>query len=84
MNNWNDDQKLAIETTDKGVVVAAAAGSGKTTVLVERTIRMLADTENKLPSDKLVAVTFTNDAAGQLKRKLSEALEKKYRSETDR
>lgn len=84
MNNWNDDQKLAIETTDKGVVVAAAAGSGKTTVLVERTIRMLADTENKLPSDKLVAVTFTNDAAGQLKRKLSDALEKKYRSETDR
>ena len=83
MNNWNDDQLLAIKTTDKGVVVSAAAGSGKTTVLVERTIRMLSDPVNRIPADRLLAVTFTVDAAGQLRRKLSTALEKKLKAKTD-
>ena len=83
MNNWNDDQLLAINTTDKGVVVSAAAGSGKTTVLVERTIRMLSDPVNRIPADRLLAVTFTVDAAGQLRRKLSAALEKKLKAESD-
>lgn len=83
MNDWNDDQLLAIKTTDKGVVVSAAAGSGKTTVLVERTIRMLSDPVNRIPADRLLAVTFTVEAAGQLRRKLSAALEQKLKAETD-
>ncbi len=77
MPEWNKGQEKAITTTDKGVVVTAAAGSGKTAVLVERTVRMLADCKNKIPADRLLAVTFTVDAASQLRRKLSEALKKK-------
>ena len=76
---WTEDQLKAINTQDKGVIVSAAAGSGKTAVLVERTIRMLCDEEKKIPADKLLAVTFTNDAASQMKEKLSAALEKKIR-----
>ena len=58
--NWTDDQLSAITTTGKGIIVSAAAGSGKTAVLIERTIRLLCDEENKIPADKLLAVTFTN------------------------
>lgn len=79
MPTWTEDQLKAINTQDKGVIVSAAAGSGKTAVLVERTIRMLCDEEKKIPADKLLAVTFTNDAASQMKEKLSAALEKKIR-----
>lgn len=74
---WTNDQLSAIETTDKAVIVSAAAGSGKTAVLIERVIRLLTDEENKLPADKLLAVTFTNDAAAQMREKLSQALNKK-------
>ena len=74
---WNKDQKLAIDTRDKGIVISAAAGSGKTAVLVERTVAILSDYVNKLPADRLLAVTFTNEAADQMKRKLGSALEEK-------
>ena len=74
---WTEDQQLAIDTTDKAVIVSAAAGSGKTAVLVERTINLLTDCKKQIPADKLLAVTFTNDAASQMKEKLSIALTKK-------
>ena len=74
---WTDEQLKAILATDKAVVVSAAAGSGKTAVLIERTIRMLTDPYNPISADKLLAVTFTNDAASQMREKLSEALNKK-------
>lgn len=79
MPNWTEDQLKAINTQDKGVIVSAAAGSGKTAVLVERTIRMLCDAEKKIEADKLLAVTFTKDAASQMKEKLAAALEKRIR-----
>ena len=71
---WTDDQLSAINTTDKAVIVSAAAGSGKTAVLVERTIRLLVDEKKQIPADKLLAVTFTNDAASQMREKLNNAL----------
>lgn len=80
---WTDDQLKAIETTDKGVVVSAAAGSGKTAVLIERTIRLLIDEKHKIPADRLLAVTFTKDATNQMKEKLSAALEKKLEENPD-
>lgn len=82
MPEWNKDQKKAIETRGKGIIVSAAAGSGKTTVLVERTVRILSDCVDRLPADKLLAVTFTNEAADQMRRKLSSALEEKLRQST--
>ncbi len=77
MPNWTDEQISAINAVGKGVIVSAAAGSGKTAVLIERTIRLLCDCENKIPVEKLLAVTFTNDAASQLREKLTVALNQK-------
>lgn len=74
MPKWTSEQLSAINTTDSGVIVSAAAGSGKTAVLIERTIRLLCDEKNKVPVEKLLAVTFTNDAAAQMREKLSNAL----------
>ncbi len=71
---WTDEQIEAINARGKGTVVPAAAGSGKTAVLIERAIKMLCDEENKVPADTLLCVTFTNAAAAQLREKLTGAL----------
>lgn len=73
--NWTDEQLSAISAYGEPVIVSAAAGSGKTAVLVERTIRLLSDSSKNIPADRILAVTFTNDAASQIRRKLSDALE---------
>lgn len=83
MTEWTDDQKRAIEARGRGIIVSAAAGSGKTAVLVERTVRMLCNEEEKIPADRLLAVTFTKDAASQMKEKLSAALEKRLTEDPD-
>ena len=69
-SKWTDEQLAAINARDRGIIVSAAAGSGKTSVLVERLVRILSDTENKTPADRLAVVTFTNDAAAQMKQRL--------------
>lgn len=79
MPKWTDDQLDAINSQGTGVIVSAAAGSGKTAVLVERTIRLLCDAEKGIEADRLLAVTFTNDAANQMRRKLSDAFAEKLR-----
>ena len=56
--NWTEDQEKAIKSFGRGVTVSAAAGSGKTAVLIERIIRLLTDKEKKIPADKLLAVTL--------------------------
>lgn len=76
--NWTADQKKAIDTEGKGVVVSAAAGSGKTAVLIERIISRLTK-KGGVPADKLLAVTFTNAAAAQLRDKLNSAFEKRIK-----
>lgn len=79
--NWTEDQEKAIKSFGRGVTVSAAAGSGKTAVLIERIIRLLTDKEKKIPADKLLAVTFTIDAAAQMRDKLNAAFEKKLRED---
>ncbi len=74
---WTAEQLHAIEEKGSGIIVPAAAGSGKTTVLVERTVRLLADVSGTLPAEKLLAVTFMKEAAAQMKSKLRAALTKK-------
>lgn len=73
-NKPTPQQQEAINAQGKGIIVPAAAGSGKTKVLIERAIRMLSDEENKVPADTLLCVTFTNAAAAQLREKLTKAL----------
>ncbi len=72
-SNWTDDQWRAIVTSGQNILVAAAAGSGKTAVLVERIIRKIsADTD----VDRLLVATFTKAAAAEMKERIRIALEK--------
>ncbi len=73
MTKWTPQQQSAIDTRGRSVIVSAAAGSGKTAVLVERLLRILSDTEHRVPAESIVVVTFTNDAAAQMKQRLYEA-----------
>ena len=61
---WTEAQTDAINARRGSVLVSAAAGSGKTAVLVERVIRRLTDPVNPTDADRLLIVTFTRAAAG--------------------
>ena len=65
---WTLQQKQTIEERDRNILVAAAAGSGKTAVLVERIRRMVI--EEKIPIDQMLIVTFTKAAASEMKEKI--------------
>lgn len=74
--NWTKDQQRIIDARNSNLLVSAAAGSGKTAVLVERIIRMVSDKENPIDIDALLVVTFTKAAAAQMKDKIAAAMEK--------
>ena len=63
--HFTEDQQRAIDTLDKSILVSAAAGSGKTAVLVERIIHIIL--EGKANVDEMLVVTFTNAAAAEMK-----------------
>ena len=71
---WTRDQQNAIDVRNRSVIVSAAAGSGKTAVLIERLTRIISDNEHQLPVEKMVVVTFTNAAAAEMKQRLSRSL----------
>ncbi len=71
---WTHNQKLAINAREGSLLVSAAAGSGKTAVLVERVIRMVTDSSSPVPIDRLLIVTYTRAAAQELKDRISSAL----------
>lgn len=75
-STWTDDQWRAIATSGKDILVAAAAGSGKTAVLVERIIKKITSVNNPVDVDRLLVVTFTNAAAAEMRKRIGEALEK--------
>ena len=74
---WTKEQTEVLESTEGNLLVSAAAGAGKTAVLVERIIRIITDDKNPVDIDRFVIMTFTKAAAAQMRTKLSEALEKK-------
>lgn len=73
---WSDDQWSAISESGEDILVAAAAGSGKTAVLVERIIRKIADPSQGFSVDRLLVATFTKAAAAEMKQRIREALER--------
>ncbi|MGG3843055.1 helicase-exonuclease AddAB subunit AddA [Anoxybacillus kestanbolensis] len=80
-SQWTDEQWQAIYATGKHTLVAAAAGSGKTAVLVERIIQKILHKEQPIDVDRLLVVTFTNAAAAEMRQRIGEALEKALEKE---
>ena len=72
---FTEEQEKAIKTLDKSVLVSAAAGSGKTSVLIERIIRIIL--EGRANVDEMLVVTFTNAAASEMKLRLASAIKKR-------
>ena len=72
---WTNEQLQAIKQTGSNILVAAAAGSGKTAVLVERIINKIIN--EKIDIDKILIVTFTNAAASEMRERILEAIYKK-------
>ena len=73
---WTKEQREVIDHRNGNLLVSAAAGSGKTAVLVERIISMILDTEEKVDIDKLLVVTFTNAAASEMRERIGDAISK--------
>ena len=71
---FTKDQQQVIEARNKNILVSAAAGSGKTAVLVERIIRMVVDEENPIDIDRLLIVTFTSAAAAEMRERIFSAI----------
>ncbi len=74
---WTTEQQQVIDTRGRNLLVSAAAGSGKTAVLVERIIQMVTDPEHPVDIDRLLVMTFTNAAAAEMRERIADALEKR-------
>ena len=81
--SWTREQQQVIELQDRNILVSAAAGSGKTAVLVERILHKMTRKENPVDIDRLLIVTFTRAAAGEMRERLTEAIEKRLEEEPD-
>ena len=71
---WTEQQRHAITAQGGSILVSAAAGSGKTAVLVERVIRMITAADRPVDADRLLVVTFTRDAAAEMKQRIAQTL----------
>ena len=72
--SWSPQQEQAITSRSQNLLVAAAAGSGKTSVLVERIIQQLLSTDHKIDITQLLVVTFTKAAAAEMRHRIGQAL----------
>ena len=77
--NWTSKQQQVIESRNRNLLVSAAAGSGKTAVLVERIIRMISEGDHPLDIDQLLVMTFTNAAAAEMRERIGAAVEQKLK-----
>ena len=73
---WTKEQQKVIDLRNRNILVSAAAGSGKTAVLVERIIKKITDETNPVDIDRLLVVTFTKAAAAEMKERIGNAIEK--------
>lgn len=75
--NWTDEQQKVIDLRNRNILVSAAAGSGKTAVLVERIIKRITEDNPPIDIDKILVVTFTKAAAAEMRERISKAIENK-------
>ncbi|MBE3596016.1 MAG: UvrD-helicase domain-containing protein [Hydrogenibacillus sp.] len=80
---WTDEQQLALTVRYPAVLVSAAAGSGKTAVLIERIVRLIADGEGRTSLDRLLVLTFTRAAAEEMRTRLFKALRRRLVARPD-
>lgn len=76
---FTPEQQRVIDLRDKNILVSAAAGSGKTAVLVERILGLILDEKKPVDIDRLLIVTFTNAAAGEMRERIGAAIEERLR-----
>lgn len=74
--DWTTEQQQVIDLRNRNLLVSAAAGSGKTAVLVERIIQKITEKECPIDIDRLLIVTFTNAAAAEMRERIGTAIEK--------
>ena len=77
--NWTSKQQEVIDSRNRNLLVSAAAGSGKTAVLVERIIQMISEGDRPLDIDQLLVMTFTNAAAAEMRERIGAAVEQKLK-----
>lgn len=73
--NWTDEQKAIFDSHDKNILVSASAGSGKTTVMIQKIIDLVLKENDRTPISKFLIVTFTKASASDMKAKLVEAFQ---------
>ncbi|MBO5209741.1 MAG: helicase-exonuclease AddAB subunit AddA [Lachnospiraceae bacterium] len=81
--SFTSEQQKVIDTHGCNLLVSAAAGSGKTAVLVERIVKMVSDGEHPVDIDRLLVVTFTNAAAAEMRERISNAIAAKLVKEPE-
>ena len=81
--SWTREQQQVIDLRKRNILVSAAAGSGKTAVLVERIIKMITEGEHPVDIDRLLVVTFTNAAAAEMRERIGAAIEKALEEHPD-
>ncbi len=81
--SWTREQREAIEYSGENILLAAAAGSGKTAVLVQRIIELICKETNPVDINRLLVLTFTDAAAKEMREKISDAIDKALRENPD-
>ena len=81
--SFTEKQQQVIDARDCNLLVSAAAGSGKTAVLVERIVGMVSDRAKPVDIDRLLVVTFTNAAAAEMRERISRALNDRLAAEPE-
>ena len=80
---FTEQQTRVLQARKHNILVSAAAGSGKTAVLVERIVRMISEGEDPMNIDRLLVVTFTKAAAAQMRERIGAAIAKKIEEDPD-
>ncbi|MBR5613930.1 MAG: helicase-exonuclease AddAB subunit AddA [Clostridia bacterium] len=80
---WTADQREAIEYSGENILLAAAAGSGKTAVLVQRIIELICSPQKRINVNELLVLTFTDAAAREMRQKIAEAIDTALRQNPD-
>lgn len=80
---FTPEQQKVIELRDRNILVSAAAGSGKTAVLVERIVQMITDEAHPVDIDRLLVVTFTGAAAAEMRERISLAISRRLEEEPE-